>query len=78
VLTLSHLIFSFEPGLITSFQEDAVRSVTLGHFLWLFSRHEGEIARLDLVKAHDKLAPGKLRFRLDPKTLLIAKAGRTK
>ena len=41
-------------------------------------RHEGEIVRLDLVKAHDKLAPGKLRLRLDPKTLLIAKAVRTK
>jgi len=41
-------------------------------------RHEGEIVRLDLVKAHDKPATGKLRLRLDPKTLLIAKAVRTK
>ena len=41
-------------------------------------RHEGEIVRLDLVKAHDKPAAGKLRLRLDPKTLLIAKAVGTK
>jgi len=68
----------FGPGLVTFSQGDAVVSVTLAHFLRLFSRHEGKIARLDLVKAHDKLAPGKLLLRLDPKTLLIAKAGRTK
>ena len=52
--------------------------MTLAHFLRLFSRHEGKIARLDLVKAHDKLAPGKLLLRLDPKALLIAKTVRTK
>ena len=46
-------------------------------YLFISLRHEGEIARLDLVKAHDKPAPGKLRLRLDPKTLLIAKAVRT-
>ena len=77
-MTFSHLIFSFEPGLIMFSQRDAVRSITLARFLRLFSRHEGEIVRLDLVKAHDKLAPGKLRLQLDPKTLLIAKAVRTK
>ena len=47
-------------------------------YLFISLRHEGKIARLDLVKAHDKLAPGKLRLRLDPKTLPIAKAVRTK
>jgi len=36
-------------------------------------RHEGEIVQLDLVKAHDDLSPRKLRLKLDPKTLLIAK-----
>jgi len=40
--------------------------------------HEGEIVRLDLAKAHDNPATGELRLRLDPKTLLIAKAVRTK
>jgi len=47
-------------------------------YLFISLRHEGKIARLDLVKAHDKLAPGKLLLRLDPKTLLIAKTVRTK
>jgi len=36
-------------------------------------RHEGEIVRLDLVKVHGRMEPVKLRLRLDPKTLLIAK-----
>jgi hypothetical protein len=36
-------------------------------------RHEDEIVRLDLVMAHGQIAPAKLRLRLDPKTLLIAK-----
>ncbi len=38
-------------------------------------RHESGIVRLDLVKAHDLPVSDKLRLRLDPKTLLIAKAG---
>ena len=36
-------------------------------------RHEAEIVRLDLVKVHGRMEPVKLRLRLDPKTLLIAK-----
>ena len=36
-------------------------------------RHEGDDVRLDLVKAHDRPVLPKLRLRLDPKTLLIAR-----
>ncbi|TRZ92313.1 hypothetical protein D4R89_01475 [bacterium] len=38
------MIFSFEPGLITSFQGDAVISVTLARFLRPFSRHGGSLS----------------------------------
>jgi hypothetical protein len=37
VLTFSHMIFSFESGLITSFQGDVVLSMTLARFLRPFS-----------------------------------------
>jgi hypothetical protein len=64
------------------FDEKGVAFI-LGDFMGVIDvlislRHEGEIVRLDLVKAHDKPATGKLRLLLDPKTLLIAKAVRTK
>ena len=44
LLTLSHLIFSFEPGFIASFQGDAVISMTLTRFLRLFSCYGGSLS----------------------------------
>jgi hypothetical protein len=46
LLTLSHLIFSFEPGFIASFQGEAVRSVMLARFLSPFSRFGGSLSFL--------------------------------
>jgi hypothetical protein len=44
LLTFSRLVFSFEPGLITSFQGDAGRSMTLARFLRPLSRHGGSLS----------------------------------
>jgi hypothetical protein len=59
------------------FDEKGIPPVLAGYMgtidVLISLRHEGEIVRLDLVKAHDHAVPPKLRLRLDPKTLLIAK-----
>jgi hypothetical protein len=65
------LLYNNEKG-------DARRGHIIRNRVIMNFNHEGEIVRLDLVKAHDNPATGELRLRLDPKTLLIAKAGRTK
>jgi len=55
-LTFSHLIFSFEPGLITSFQGDAIRSVTLARFLRPFSLYGGILS--SQTSGTDRPLPG--------------------
>jgi len=59
------------------FDEKGVPPVLAGYMgtidVLISLRHEAEIVRLDLVKAHEHAIPPKLRLRLDPKTLLIAK-----
>ena len=56
LLTFSHLIFSFEPSLITSFQGDAVLSVTLARFLRPFSCYGGSLS--SSTSGADRPLPG--------------------
>jgi len=43
-LTFYHLIFSFVPGLIASFQGDSISFMTLARFLRLISRYGGSLS----------------------------------
>ena len=58
LLTFSHLIFSFEPGFITSFQGDTVTSMMLARFLRLFSPHGGSLP--SSTSGADRPLPGTL------------------
>jgi hypothetical protein len=56
LLTFYHLIFSFEPGLIASFQGDSISFMTLARFLRLFSCYGGSLS--SQTSGADRPLPG--------------------